>query len=90
MPSVVVGGLGVVGVVGVEVDVDSVVVGAVVAVVVPVVVEPVVVEPVVVGRVETVGAVEGVELLLLSLPLAITTTAITRPMITAISPAISR
>jgi hypothetical protein len=84
----------VVGVVGVVVVVEvvvPVVVGevGVVAVVEPVVV-PVVVDPVVVvGSVVTEDGVEVGELPLSLLP-AITTTATTRPTITAIRPAISR
>ena len=53
------------------------------------VVEPVVVEPVVVGRVVTEAGVETVEPLPFSLLLAITTTATTKPTMTAIRPAIS-
>lgn len=77
--------------VGEVVEVD-VVVGEVVEVDEPVVVEPVVVEPVVVGDViaeAAVDSVEAVELVPLLL-FATTTTAIIRPTMIAINPAISR
>ncbi len=70
----------------------EVVVGEVVAVVDPVVVEPVLVDPVVVGEViaeAAVDSVEAVELVPLLL-FATTTTAMIRPTMIAINPAISR